>query len=61
MKIEQPIVIDFETKGIQRRPEYPPLRLAFSIKWPKMKKAVYHAWGTLQQQLRFAQRKESYP
>jgi len=45
MKSPQPIVIDFETKGIVARPDYPPIPVGFSIKWPKDKKSKYYAWG----------------
>lgn len=45
MSVPRPIVIDFETRGIESRPEYPPVPVGFSIKRPSDKKAVYHAWG----------------
>lgn len=41
----KPTVIDFETEGIQKRPEYPPVPVGFSIKEPDMKKSMYFAWG----------------
>lgn len=40
-----PIVIDFETRGIQRRPEYPPIPVGFSIQHPGERKSTYYAWG----------------
>ena len=39
------IVVDFETEAIQGRPDYPPVPVGVSIKWPKDRKAKYHAWG----------------
>lgn len=38
------ITIDFETFGIEGRPNYPPVPVGVSIKWPG-KKSVYYAWG----------------
>ena len=40
MKIPKPVTIDFETDGIQGRPDYPPKPLGVSIKYPG-KKAKY--------------------
>ncbi len=45
MKIPSCITIDFETKGIQSRPEYPPEPVGVSIKWHNKKKSKYYAWG----------------
>lgn len=39
------ITLDFETDGIQRRPNYPPKPVGFSIKNPGEKKFTYYAWG----------------
>lgn len=39
-----PIVVDFETYGIQQRPDYPPIPVGVSIMEPG-RKAVYLAWG----------------
>lgn len=44
MKIK-PTVIDFETQGIKRRPEYPPKPVGFSIKTPGDRKSRYYGWG----------------
>ena len=44
MKIK-PTVIDFETYGIERRPEYPPKPVGFSIKTPGDRKSRYYGWG----------------
>lgn len=44
MKIPKPIVIDFETFGIEGRPNYPPVPVGVSIKYPG-KKPQYYAWG----------------
>jgi DNA polymerase I-like protein with 3'-5' exonuclease and polymerase domains len=44
MKIPKPITIDFETFGITGRPDYPPVPVGVSIKYPG-KKAHYYAWG----------------
>ena len=38
------VTIDFETAGIQKRPDYPPIPVGVAIKWRK-KKAKYYAWG----------------
>lgn len=40
-----PTVIDFETEGIQKRPEYPPKPTGFSIKEPGDRKSKYFSWG----------------
>lgn len=39
-----PIVLDSETKGIQKRPQYPPIPVGVSILYPG-KKPVYYHWG----------------
>lgn len=39
------IAIDFETKPIQQRPDYPPEPVSFSIQWPADKKPKFHSWG----------------
>jgi DNA polymerase I-like protein with 3'-5' exonuclease and polymerase domains len=41
---EKPVVIDFETLGIEARPYYPPPPVGVSIKYPG-KKARYYAFG----------------
>lgn len=41
----EPIVIDAETAGIDRRPQYPPVPAGFSIKWPQDKRSTYYGWG----------------
>lgn len=46
MKTPKCIVIDFETKGIEQRPKYPPVPVGVSILWPG-KKSKYYAWGHL--------------
>lgn len=43
-KIPRPVVVDFETDGIEDRPLYPPHPVGVSIK-PLGKKATYYAWG----------------
>lgn len=45
MKAPDVNTIDFETKGIQSRPEYPPVPVGVSIKTPKDRTARYYAWG----------------
>lgn len=47
MKQPKPVVIDFETFGIEDRPSYPPIPVGVSIKWPG-KKAKYFGWGHIQ-------------
>ena len=44
MKPPKPVVIDFETHGIEGRPKYPPIPVGVSIKYPG-KKAKYYAFG----------------
>jgi DNA polymerase I-like protein with 3'-5' exonuclease and polymerase domains len=39
------IVIDFETKPIQSMPDYPPVPVGVSIRWPDETKSTYWAWG----------------
>lgn len=41
----KPTVIDFESHGIERRPEYPPVPVGFSIKTPSDRKSRYYGWG----------------
>jgi len=45
MKPPKVITIDFETKGIETRPKYPPIPVGVSIKYPKDRKAKYYGWG----------------
>ena len=40
----KPITIDFETRPIELRPEYPPRPVGFSVKYPG-KKSQYYGWG----------------
>lgn len=40
-----PTVVDFETEGIQKRPEYPPVPVGFSLKEPGDRKSRYFGWG----------------
>jgi DNA polymerase-1 len=42
--IPKPVTVDFETFGIKGRPEYPPIPVGVSIKFPG-KPAKYYAWG----------------
>lgn len=44
MKTPKPVTIDFETVGIVERPDYPPIPVGVSIKYPG-KKSKYWAWG----------------
>jgi len=39
------ITVDFETKGIKRRPDYPPKPVGVSIMYPGERKSVYYGWG----------------
>lgn len=43
--IDNPTTIDFETRPIMPRPEYPPIPVGFSIMRPGEKKSQYYAWG----------------
>lgn len=45
MATPQPITIDFETQGIQRRPDYPPKPAGVAIKWPAQKIKKYYSWA----------------
>jgi DNA polymerase I len=40
-----PIVIDFETKSIEGRPDYPPVPVGVSIQMPGERKPHYYSWG----------------
>jgi len=42
--IPKVVTIDFETKGIEPRPNYPPVPVGVSIKFPSGK-PLYYAWG----------------
>lgn len=44
MKTPKPVIVDFETFGIMRRPQYPPVPVGVSIMWPG-KTPKYYAWG----------------
>lgn len=45
MKVPPVIGMDFETKGIEDRPLYPPVPVGVSIQMPGEKKPHYYAWG----------------
>ena len=45
MKIPRPIVIDFETEAIKRRPAYPPIPAGVSIKKPNWRRSQHYGWG----------------
>lgn len=45
MSTPRVITIDFETKGIERRPNYPPEPVGFAMKWPQDRNAKYYGWG----------------
>lgn len=47
MKRPRPVVIDFETHGIDARPHYPPVPVGVAIKYPG-KKSRYYAWGHIE-------------
>lgn len=44
-RVIKPITIDFETEAIQRRPDYPPKPVGFSIMAPGDRRSRYYAWG----------------
>lgn len=44
-RVIRPITIDFETDAIERRPEYPPKPVGFSIMAPGDRRSRYYAWG----------------
>lgn len=44
-RVVKPITVDFETEAIQRRPEYPPKPVGFSILRPGERRARYYSWG----------------
>lgn len=44
MPMKTPVVVDFETKPIERRPKYPPEPVGVAIKYPGMK-SQYFAWA----------------
>ena len=39
------IVADFETKGIEARPKYPPKPVSLALKWPDQRDYKLMAWG----------------
>ncbi len=43
--LPKPVVVDFETKAIKRRPQYPPVPVGVSILKPGKKRAQYYAWA----------------
>ena len=43
--MDHPVVIDFETEGIQKRPEYPPRPVGFSLIEPGKRRSQYFSWG----------------
>lgn len=43
----KPVTLDFETFGIESRPNYPPLPVGLSVKWPG-KKSKYYAFGHME-------------
>lgn len=45
MAIPRPATVDFETKGIERRPKYPPVPVGVSIQMPEQSRPKYYAWG----------------
>lgn len=45
MKAPETHTLDFETHGIQQRPDYPPVPVGFSLKRAGEKKKHYYAWG----------------
>ncbi len=45
MKIPKVVAIDFETKGIEERPDYPPVPVGVSIQWYNQKVPKYFSWG----------------
>ena len=44
-RLPRPSVVDFETHGIEKRPEYPPVPVGVSIQLPKERAPTYYAWG----------------
>lgn len=40
----KPVTVDFETHGIELRPDYPPVPVGAAIRWPG-KRSKYLAWG----------------
>lgn len=45
MKAPEAYTLDFETFGIEARPEYPPVPVGLSVKGFEFKKPQYFAWG----------------
>jgi DNA polymerase-1 len=45
MKIPEVTTIDFETRPIFSRPDYPPKPVGFSIQFPGERKSQYYGWG----------------
>ena len=44
MRVPRPVVVDFETHGIEARPAYPPLPVGVAVKWPG-KPGRYYGFG----------------
>lgn len=44
MKV-RPTGVDFETHGIEQRPDYPPIPVGFSIRSPGDRRSRYYGWG----------------
>ncbi len=45
MKAPPVIIADFETKGIEARPKYPPKPVSLALKWPDRRDYLLMAWG----------------
>ena len=45
MSVPKPIVLDFETEAIERRPQYPPKPAGVAIKWSAQKINKYYSWA----------------
>jgi len=45
MKAPKVVTIDFETKAIKNRPEYPPAPVSVSIQMPGARQPIFYSWG----------------
>lgn len=45
IKVPEVVTVDFETYGIKKRPEYPPIPVGYSVLAPDGRKCEYHSWG----------------
>lgn len=45
IKVPDVVTVDFETHGIEHRPDYPPAPVGLGVQYPGERKPTYFAWG----------------